>query len=158
MNNYINRQIRAKEVRVVEPPLGVISFVEALKQAEESGVDLIQIASGKEPVCVLKDFGKYQYELTKKAKAAKQKVLEVKQVQIRPVTEQHDMEVKAKQVRGFLEAGHEVRLVVRLHGRELSQVAVANEALDKFIEMCECVVKQRSGLEGKQIIAMVGKK
>ena len=155
----LNHQIRAHEVRVVEPNRGVISHGEAMAEAYEMGVDLIEISpNAVPPVCVLQDWGKWKYEQSKKEKAAKQTVLETKQIQIRPVTEQHDMEFKSRQVRGFLEEGHKVRLVVRLRGRELAHEAEAQNALDKLIELCECTVEQRSSLEGKQIVALVSKR
>ncbi len=146
-------------MRVVEPDLGLVTHSQAMILADEQDADLIEIStSGGASICVIMELGKWKYLQEKKAKASKQVVLEVKQVQIRPVTEHHDLEVKAKQVRGFLEAGHKVRMVVRLHGRELVHETEAQAALDKLIELSDCSVEQRSGLENKQIVALVTKR
>lgn len=158
--NKLNHQIRSPKVRITEPPLGIMTLGQALSQADEDGVDLIELSVHENTsICVLMEAGKWRYLQDKKAKATKQVILETKQIQIRPTTEKHDLDVKSKQARTFLEDGHKVRLVVRLHGRELAHEDEAQEALTKLIELIgECVVEQRSGLEGKQIIALVGKK
>lgn len=146
-------------MRVVEPNIGVITHAQAMLLADQEGVDLIEISpNAKPPVCVIQELGKWKYEQSKKEKASKQTVLETKQIQIRPVTEQHDMEVKARQVNNFLDEGHKVRLVVRLRGRELAHETEAQGALDKLISLCDCNVESRSALEAKQIVAIVAKR
>lgn len=155
----LNHQIRSPEVRIVEPALGIMTHANAMIEAYTRDVDLIEISpNAQPPVCILETIGKWRYDQSKKEKAAKQKVVETKQVQIRPVTDVGDMQTKARQVNSFLEDGHKVRLVVRLRGRELAHETEAQEALDRLIGMCDCAVEQRSGLENRQIIALVGRK
>ncbi len=152
-----NHQITSAQVRVVQPEMGVVSHTDAMRAASDAGEDLIEISpNAKPPVCIIMERGKWKYEQSKKA--VKHTTLDVKQIQIRPVTDVGDMENKARQASEFLAKGHKVRLVVRLRGRELAHEAEAQEALDRLIAMCDCVVEQRSGLEARQIIALVRKK
>lgn len=131
----------------------------AMLLATEHGMDLIEIAPGaKPPVCIIQELGKWKYDQAKREKAQKQTVVETKQIQIRPVTEQHDLDFKTRQAKEFLEAGHRVRIVVKFHGRELAHPDEGNQALDRLIEALDCKVDSRTGLEGKQIIANVSKK
>lgn len=160
----LNHQIRVPEVRVVDPPLGILTHAAAMQEATESGADLIEISpNATPPVCIIMELGRWKFEQAKKDKALRAKAREaaaaseVKQVQIRPVTDVGDMETKARQVREFLEDGHKVRLVVRLRGRELGHEAEAQEKLDELIAMCDCHVEQRSGIDNKQIVALVRK-
>lgn len=153
----LNHQIKAQEVRVTEPPHGILTHGQAMLLAGELDGDLIEISpNAKPPVCVIMEYGKWKYEQAKKV--VKHTVLDVKQIQIRPVTDVGDMANKARQANEFLAKGHKVRLVVRLRGRELAHETEAQEALDRLIAMCDCVVEQRSGLEARQIIALVRKK
>lgn len=158
----LNHQIRSAEVRVVEPSLGVMTHAAAMQAAQDAGADLIEIsANATPPVCIIKEWGKWKFEQSKKEKAVRAQqrasaaASEIKQVQIRPVTDVGDMETKARQVNEFLEEGHKVRLVCRLRGRELAHETEAQDKLDELIGMCNCTVEQRSGLDNRQIVALV---
>ncbi len=154
----LNHQIRSEFVRIPESAKGVMSHAEAMRLATDAGLDLIEIApNANPPVCVIMEYGKWQYEQTKKAKANKQKTLETKSVQIRPVTERGDLETKARQINQFLSNGHKVQIIVKLHGRELMHESEAQDKLDELIEMCNCVIELRSKLENKQITALIAK-
>lgn len=157
MKPRLNHQITSAEVRVTQgPQTGVFAHHEAMQIAGEHGMDLIEISpQAKPPVCVIQELGKWKYEQDKRLKASRRPVSETKQVQIRPVTDTGDLETKARQAREFLEEGHKVRVVVRLRGRELSHETEAQQALTRFIDMLDGKVEQRSGLEGRQIVAMV---
>ena len=156
MKVRLNHQINSPEVRIVEgPEIGVMSHSEAMLLASEEGLDLIEISPG---ICVIQELGKWKYAQAKKVKGQKQTVVETKQIQIRPVTEEHDLEVKTRQAKGFLEEGHRVRLVVKFHGRELAHPGEGDKILDRMIEALDCKVDSRTGLEGKQIIANVSRK
>lgn len=153
--NRLNHQIKASEVRVVRgPETGVMSFSKALALATDNGLDLIEISLADMPVCIIEELGKWKFEQAKKAKAQKQTVVETKTVQIRPVTEEHDLEVKAKAVREFLADGHRVRLVVKFRGRELAHPDEGREALEGLVARCADAGQLDgaiTGLEGKQM-------
>ena len=104
------------------------------------------------------DLGKWKYEQDKKAKSQKQFVVETKQVQIRPVTELNDLQTKARQIKDFLEEGHRVRVVVKYRGRELVHVDEGEATLARLVEMADCVIESKAGLEGKQLTVMVKQK
>lgn len=128
---------------------------QAMLLASENGMDLIEISPG---ICIIEELGKWKYDQQKKLKGQKQPASEVKQIQIRPVTEEHDMAFKTRQAKEFLEAGHKVRLVVKFRGRELAHPGEGDAALDRMIASLDCKVDSRTGLEGKQIIANVSRK
>lgn len=121
----INREIRATKVRVIDKDggqLGVLSLLEALSRAEEAGLDLVEIApSADPPVCKIIDYGKYRYQQTKKEKESKksQHQVRVKEIKIKPNTDQHDVQVKTKHAREFIEKGDKVRITCVFRGREM---------------------------------------
>lgn len=155
-----NHQINSPEVRVVDgPETGVMTHSQAMLIASDHEMDLIEISPGaKPPVCVIQELGKWKYDQAKKLKGQKQFVVETKQIQIRPVTEDHDLLFKTKQAKEFLEEGHRVRIVVKFHGRELAHPDEGAKALDRMIEALDCKVDSRTGLEGKQMVANVSRK
>lgn len=114
--------------------LGIMSVSEALKIAREKNLDLVEVApNANPPVCRIMDFGKFKYELARKEKEAKknQKIAsEVKEIKIRPNTEEHDYQVKLRKIREFLEKGYKVRLIILFKGRQL----IYNEWGDKLLE------------------------
>ncbi len=157
----LNHQINSPEVRIVQGPGtgSVLTHNQAMILANEHDMDLIEISPGaKPPVCIIEELGKWKYAEAKKAKGQKQAVVDTKQIQIRAVTEAHDLEHKTRQAKEFLEAGHRVRIVVKLRGRELAHPDEGNKALDAIIAVLDCKVDSRTGLEGKQIIANVSRK
>ncbi len=110
---------------------------EALARAEEVGLDLVEVApQAKPPVCKLMDYGKYRYELSKKAQSArkKQTFIQVKEIKMRPRTDVHDLEVKKKKIRKFLEAGNKVKVTVRFRGREIVHSDQGLELLKRIAE------------------------
>lgn len=120
----INEEIRVKEVRLIDENgenRGVISIREALQLAVDAGLDLIEISpQAVPPVCKILDFGKYKYEMQKRKAEAKknQKVIEIKELKLRPMIDTHDYEVKIKQAKKFLGEGNKVKFTMRFKGRE----------------------------------------
>ena len=131
----VNHRIRVPEVRVIDADgamLGVLQTHEALRMAQEQGLDLVEVNPKAEPpVCKILDFGKYKYEEKKKAAEAKRKqtVVEIKEIKLRPKTDDHDIDFKIKAARRFLEAGHKVKFTVRFRGREITHPEKAQEQL-----------------------------
>lgn len=121
----MNRQIRAEHIRLIDPNgemLGVVSLGEGLRIAESHGLDLIEISPNADPpVCKILDSGKFKYELQKKKVAAKkaQKIIEVKEIKLRPVTGDHDYGIKINHAKKFLLAGDKVKVSLRFRGREV---------------------------------------
>ena len=137
---FINEQIRDKEVRVIGTDgeqLGIMSAKEALKLAEEAGVDLVKIApTAKPPVCKIVDYGKYKYELTRKEKEAKkkQKVIETKEIRLSPNIDTNDLNTKINAARKFIAKGDKVKVTLRFRGREMAHMASSKHILDDFAE------------------------
>ncbi|WP_034542019.1 translation initiation factor IF-3 [Carboxydothermus ferrireducens] len=162
----INEEIRAKEVRVVKEDgtqLGIMPLKEALKIAEEMELDLVEIApTAKPPVCKIMDYGKYRYQQSKKEKEArkKQKIINVKEIKIRPTIEEHDFQVKLKNVLRFLEDGDKVKVTVMFRGRELSHPEIAYELLNKMAQEVGsiAVVERPAKLEGRNMIMILAPK
>ncbi len=117
--------------------IGIVSLDEALRRAQEEGLDLVEVSPGIDPpVCKIMDYGKYKYNQEKKERAArkKQKTGEVKEVKIRPKIESHDLEVKIKNIYRFLKAGNKVKLSIIFSGREISYKDFGRELLNNILE------------------------
>lgn len=159
----INREIKAKEVRLINyngENAGVVSLAEALKIAQEVGLDLIEISPQvTPPVCKVLDYGKYKYEMQKKKNEAKknQKVVSIKELKLRPMIDTHDYEVKVKQAKKFLKEGNKVKFTMRYKGRELSANDMGKAVLDRLLEDLEglCKLDSAPKLEGKQMMMLV---
>lgn len=141
----------------------MLSRDDALKMAEELALDLVEIQPNAEPpVCRIMDFGKFKYELQKKANVAKkkQKQVEIKELKFRPGTEEHDYQVKMRSLRAFLEEGDKVKITVRFRGREMSHMEFGRQLLDKIESELkeEIVIESRPKVEGKQMVMMVAPK
>jgi len=140
LNLRINRQIRAPKVRVIGKDggqLGILTLPEALIQAEQEGLDLVEIApSADPPVCKIIDFGKYRYQLTKKEKEQKksQHQVKVKEIKIKPNTDEHDLLVKTKHAREFIAKGNKVRVTCMFRGREMLHPEFGQKAVLKICE------------------------
>ena len=125
LNLRINREIRAPKVRVIDKDggqVGVLTLAEALTKAETAGLDLVEIApSADPPVCKIIDFGKYRYQLTKKEKEQKksQHQVKVKEIKVKPNTDEHDLATKMKHARDFIAKGNKVRITCMFRGREM---------------------------------------
>ncbi len=159
----INREIKAKEVRLINyngENAGVVSLAEALKIAQEVGLDLIEISPQvPPPVCKVLDYGKYKYEMQKKKNEAKknQKVVSIKELKLRPMIDTHDYEVKVKQAKKFLAQGDKVKFTMRYKGREMSANDLGKEILNKLLEDLDglCKVDSAPKMEGKQMFMIV---
>lgn len=138
----INQRIRVPEVRVVAEDgtmLGILATQDALKRAQDHGLDLVEVdPKAMPPVCKILDFGKYKYDEKKKASEAKRKqsVVEIKEIKLRPKTDDHDLDFKARAAQRFLEAGHKVKFTCRFRGREITHPEKAQEQLDWIVSQC----------------------
>ncbi len=136
----INEQIRDKEVRVIGESgeqLGIMSSKDALKLAEEAGVDLVKIApNAQPPVCRIVDYGKFKYEQVKREKEAKKKqhVVEVKEIRLSPNIDTNDLNTKMGAAKKFLEGGDRVKVTLRFRGREMAHMQTSKHILDDFAE------------------------
>ncbi|MCB9990279.1 MAG: translation initiation factor IF-3 [Rhodospirillales bacterium] len=159
----INDQIRAEKVRLVDADgnmAGVVSVSEALKVAEEAGLDLVEVSPNADPpVCKVLDYGKYKYEQQKKAAEArkKQKTVDVKEVKVRPGIEEHDYGVKMRNARRFLESGDKVKVTMRFRGREMAHQDIGMDLLRKMKEELAEIskVELEPKLEGRQMIMVL---
>ena len=157
---FINEQIRDKEIRLIGESgeqLGIMSSREALKLAEEAGLDLVKIApTAKPPVCKIVDYGKYRYELARKEKDAKrkQKVIEVKDIRMSPNIDTNDLNTKVGAARKFLEKGNRVKVTLRFRGREMAHMSTSKHILDDFAQMLSdiAVVEKMPKVEGRSMI------
>ena len=151
------------EVRLIDEDgkmLGVFPTAEALRMAEDRGLDLIEIApTARPPTCKIMDFGKWKYENKKKAQQAKkhQTVIVVKEIQIRPRTDQHDLETKLKHARRFLVEGDKVKVNLRFMGREMAHQNLGFDLLKKVIESLAsvAVVETPPKMEGRQMFVLL---
>ena len=159
----INDRIRAHEVQVINSEgqnLGVLRIKEAIEAAKQEGLDLIEVSpNANPPVCKIIDVGKYKYDLQKKANKAKkkQKVINLKEIKLRPVTEIHDYNFKIKNAQRFLEKGDKVKFTVRFKGREMQHTHLGNELMKRIINDTVKVgkVEVHPKFEGKQIIMII---
>ena len=157
---FINEQIRDKEIRLIGESgeqLGIMSSREALKLAEEAGLDLVKIPpTAKPPVCKIVDYGKYRYELARKEKDAKrkQKVIEVKEIRMSPNIDTNDLNTKVGAARKFLEKGNRVKVTLRFRGREMAHMSTSKHILDDFAQMLSdiAVVEKMPKVEGRSMI------
>lgn len=155
----VNRMIRIPKVLVVDEEgeqLGILDTNEALRIAEERGLDLVEVAPGaRPPVCRIMDYGKFKYEQSKKARKARQSshTVKVKTIQFRPKTDDHDYDFKKKHIVTFLEAGNKVKVVMRFRGREITHLDLALEFLDHLNEEIKEYgsPESRPQREGRQI-------
>ena len=136
----VNHLIRVPEVRVIGPEgeqFGVLKTSEALKQAQEVGYDLVEVAPNSDPpVCRIMDFGKFKYEQSKKEHKIRQhqKSTQVKEIKLRPRTDKHDIETKVRQIRSFIADGNKTKVVVVFRGREMANQEIGRQAMEKIIE------------------------
>ncbi len=159
----VNADITARQVRVVDAAgemRGVMSIRDALALAEESGLDLVEISPNAEPpVCKVLDSGKYKYEMQKKAAEArkKQKTVELKEIKLRPMIDDHDFAVKMKSARAFLEEGDKVKVTMRFRGREMSHQDIAQEVFAKVRTELDALGKVESApsFEGRQMVMIM---
>lgn len=159
----INNRIRARDVRLIDEngsQVGIVQLRDALMMAEERGLDLVEVApTAVPPVCRIMDYGKFRYEQTKKEREARkhQKQADLKEVRLKPKTDDHDLDVKAKQARRFLLAGDKVKFTVRFRGREMAHPDIGREMLEQMAEELRDVatVEQRPLMEGRALSLML---
>lgn len=143
--------------------LGIVSIDEALRNAEQAGLDLVEIAPDAEPVvCKIMDFGKYIFEAKKQKSAAKkkQKVTQVKEVKFRPGTEEGDYQVKLRNLVRFLEHGDKAKVTLRFRGREMAHQEIGMELIKRIEADLEphAVVEQHAKMEGRQLTMVLAPK
>ena len=160
--NRKNGEIRVPNVRVIGADgemVGVLSRDAAIALAEESGMDLVEIQPQADPpVCKIMDFGKFKFEMQKKANEAKkkQKQVEIKELKFRPVTDEGDYQIKMRNIRRFLEDGDKVKINSRFRGREMSHQELGREMATRIETELgdEIVIESRPRLEGRQMVMM----
>ena len=159
----VNERIRANEVQVISSSgdnLGTLLTKDAIQKARDEGLDLIEISpNANPPVCKIIDTGKFRYDLQKKAKKAKkkQKVVNLKEIKLRPVTEIHDYNFKIKNAQRFLEKGDKVKFTVKFKGREMQHTHLGNELMERIINDTAKTgkVEVRPKMEGRQIVMIM---
>lgn len=162
----INEQIRDREVRVIGEDgeqLGIMSPRDAMKLAEEAGVDLVKIApTAKPPVCKIVDYGKFKYEQTRKEKEAKkkQKVIDVKEIRLSPNIDTNDLNTKVNAARKFLSKGDKVKVTLRFRGREMAHMQSSKHILTEFGENLNdvAVVEKEPKVEGRSMTMFLAEK
>jgi len=158
-----NERIRAREVQVINTDgqnLGTLSTQEAINIAKQEGLDLIEISpNANPPVCKIIDIGKYKYDLQKKANKAKkkQKIVNLKEIKLRPVTEIHDYNFKIKNAQKFLSKGDKVKFTVQFRGREMQHTNLGHKLMKRIIDDTNSLgkVEVEPKFEGRQIIMIV---
>jgi len=158
-----NERIRATQVQVISNDgknLGTLSTQEAINIAKQKGLDLIEISpNANPPVCKITDIGKYRYDLQKKAKKAKkkQKIVNLKEIKLRPVTEIHDYNFKLKNAQKFLAKGDKVKFTVQFRGREMQHTSLGYDLMERIIKDTSTLgkVEVSPKFEGKQIIMII---
>jgi translation initiation factor IF-3 len=156
--------IRAREMRVIDQDgeqLGIMTKEDALQRAEEGGLDLVEVApDAKPPVCRIMDHGKFKYQQSKRLQQAKkrQTIIIIKEIKLRPKTEEHDYQFKTKHVRRFLQDGHKAKVTIMFRGREMAHVELGRRILDRIaVDMEEiCTVEQMPKQEGRNMTMVLG--
>ena len=159
----INQNIEARQVRLVDETgtmVGIVPLHVALERAERAGLDLVEVApTATPPVCKIMDYGKFKYEQQKKASAArkKRKIIEVKEINIRPNIDENDYRVKLKKIKDFLEEGDKVKVTLRFRGREVAHQHLALQLLERIKQDVGALahVEQMPKLEGHQMVMLL---
>ncbi len=159
----INREIRAKEVRVIDPEgkqLGILPVYEAQRLAINYELDLVEVSPKAEPpVCRIMDYGKFKYQQSKKAHDAKKKqaVIHLKEVKMRPKTEEHDFQFKLRHIERFLKEGNKTKITVVFRGRELAHPDLGRNMLNRITEEAKewAKVEQPPKFEGRNFIMIL---
>ncbi len=162
----VNREIDARSIRLVGADgemIGVVTLREGLIMAEEAGLDLVEVSPNAEPpVCKILDYGKFKYEAQKKKNEAKkkQKVIEVKEIKLRPNIDDNDYGVKMRNMRKFLEEGDKVKVTLRFRGRELAHQDLGMKVLERVRDDLEGLgkIEQIPKMEGRQMVMVIAPK
>ncbi|MEW6245768.1 MAG: translation initiation factor IF-3 [Nitrospirota bacterium] len=162
----VNREIRVREVRVIGPDgeqLGIMPTPDAFRQAQEMGYDLVEVApTSQPPVCRIMDYGKYKYELSKKEHQSRrhQKSTQVKEIKLRPRTDKHDLEIKIRQIKGFLAEGNKTKVTLTFRGREMANQEMGRAVINTVIERLadSGTIEYAPRMEGRSLIMIVAPK
>ena len=162
----INRNIRAKEVRVIDPDgnqIGIIPTYKAIAVANDFGLDLVEISpNANPPVCKIMDYGRYKYELTKKRQEAKKKqaTFQLKEIKLRPKTGEHDLKTKINHIKKFIERKDKVKVTVIFRGREITLSQLGRDLLERVVQETEEIasVEQQPKFEGRTMIMVLSPK
>jgi translation initiation factor IF-3 len=162
----INQNIRAKEVRLINPDgeqIGIVPIEEALNAAGSFGLDLVEISpNASPPVCKIMDYGRYKYEQTKKRQEAKKKqsTFQLKEIKVRPKTGEHDLQVKLGHIKKFIGKKDKVKVTVMFRGREITLSQLGNEMLTRIAEETAdiAVIEQRPKFEGRTLVMVLSPK
>ena len=163
-NVLLNRNIRAKEVRLIDDEgnnHGVVATSKALLMAEDRGLDLIIVSPNQEPpVAKILDYGKYKYEIEKRAKESKKKqhTVEIKEIKVRYKIDVHDYNVKINAIKKFISAGNKVKLVVMLRGREMQHNHLAYDLANRFLADLEgekINVEKKPSMDGRNVVTIL---
>jgi len=162
----VNHEISSPKVRLVDERgemIGVVSRGDALIRAGEAGLDLVEVAANADPpVCKILDFGKYKYEEQKRKNEArkKQKIIEVKEIKLRPGIDDHDYEVKMRSMLKFIDEGDKVKVTLRFRGRELAHQELGMNVLMRVRDELDKVAKieQHPRMEGRQMTMVMSPK
>jgi len=143
--------------------LGILPLHEALALAESQQLDLVEVSpTAVPPVCRIMDFGKFKYQQSKKLQEAKKKQVQVqlKEIKLRPKTDEHDLDFKIKHARRFLEEGNKAKITVVFRGREITHMNLGQAALDKFVEALKdiAIIEIRPKMEGRSMFIIVAPK
>jgi translation initiation factor IF-3 len=165
-NLRVNEQIRVREVRLIDEhgnQVGVVPTTEALQSANEAGLDLVEVApTARPPVCRILDFGKYKYEQKKKAQVSKKKqhIVQVKELRMKPKTEEHDRMVKVKHARKFIEQGDKVLISMNFRGREMAHIDIGRSILEDVAKQLTDIAKVEKGpvMDGRRMLIMFARK
>src|ERR1700733_594513 len=159
----INERIRVSQVRLIDEKgnqVGVVPTQEALQMARERGLDLMEVSpQAQPPVCKICDYGKFKYEKKKKEHVAKKKqtVIKVKEIQLRPQTEEHDLDYKFKNVLQFLKDGDKAKITIMFRGREITYVDQGFKIMKRLADLVKdvAIVEAHPKLEGKKLIMVL---
>jgi translation initiation factor IF-3 len=162
----INEHIRVREIRLIDETgtnVGVVTTIDARTKAHELGLDLVEIVpDGVPPVCKIMDFGKFKFQEQKKQAEARkrQKIVELKEIKMRPGIDDHDYDVKMRSVRRFFEEGDKVKITLRFRGREMAHVSIGMDVLKRVKADVEQIAKVESEprFEGRQMIMILAPK
>ena len=159
----INDAIRARDVRLIDETgqnVGVVSRVDAMERAETAGLDLVEVSPDADPpVCKIMDFGKFKYQEQKKAAEARknQKIVEIKEIKMRPSIDDHDYDVKMRSIKRFFEEGDKVKITLRFRGREMAHQELGMDLLQRVKSdlLEDAKVESEPRLEGRQMVMVL---
>jgi translation initiation factor IF-3 len=161
----INEEIKAADVRLIDEgkQLGIMSLAEALQVAAKAGLDLVEVApNSSPPVCRIMDYGKFRYQQSKKQQVAKksQSTIQVKEIRIRPKTDEHDLQVKIKHIKKFLSQNDKVKITMMFRGREMAYTDLGRKIMEDVQRALAdvSIIDQHPKLEGRNMIMMVSPK